>query len=185
MAQKYPVYSTKVGQPGVAGQLADLQKYGRNLTPMQWVGQTLNATPTELAIDNFSWSLPASTSGTVPLFNRLTTAEDSVIAVNMYGACFDVTSDNLATGNNAAFFAQFSVANVSGVLSFLPVAAPTVNKQVLAAQGATLALVLSLGVDTIIVTATGVAATTINWHINADMCIATFRGSPALGQFGI
>lgn len=182
MAQKYPVYSTKVGQPGVAGQLLDLQKYGRNL--LSWVGQTVNATPTELAIDNFSWSLPASTSGAVPLFNRLTMVEDSVISLNLYGACFDVTTDLLATGNNAGWFAQFSVANVGGVLSFLP-AAPTVIKNVLAAQGASLALVPTLGTDTIILTVTGVAATTINWHINADMSIATFKGSPGLGQYGI
>ena len=109
MAPRSPQYSTKFSQPGVSGQLADLQKYGRSMTPVQWFGRTTNATATELALDNLNYSLPASTTPSTALLGRLLIPADSIVTVVMYGAAFDVTQDDNAAGaGNAGFSATFS-----------------------------------------------------------------------------
>jgi len=190
MAPRAPQYSTKFSQPGVSGQLADLQKYGRSMTPVQWFGRTTNATATELALDNLNYSLPASTTPSTALLGRLLIPADSIVTVNMYGAAFDVTQDDNGAGaGNAGFSALFSAINITGTVTFVPVAVPTVTQRITVGAG-TLVLAFSAGTggtasdSAIMLTATGIAAKTINWHISADMCVATFNGSPA-GSYGI
>lgn len=186
MAPQYPVYSTKTSQPGVADQLWDLQKYGR--TQVSWIGQTTNATPTEIFIDNFSWSLPASTSPATNLQKRLLIPADSILSGDLYGCCFDVTTDNnggAGEGNASFSVPTFSVINISGTHAFVPAAGPTVNKAITTGAAAGTAVALTVGVNGLIVTVTGVAAKTINWHLMADICVATYKGSPSSGLYGI
>jgi hypothetical protein len=186
MAPQYPVYSTKTSQPGVIDQLWDLQKYGR--TQASWIGQTTNATATEIFLDNFSWSLPASTSPSTNLQKRFIIPADSIMSGNLYGCCFDVTSDsNAGSGEGNASFSvgTFSVINISGTHAFVPAAAPTVVKAITSGAAAGTAIALTVGATGLIVTVTGVAAKTINWHIMTDFCVARYIGSPALGQYGI
>jgi len=190
MAPRAPQYSTKASQPGVGGQLADLQKYGRSMTPVQWFGRTTDATPLELAVDNLRYSLPASTTPSTALLGRLLIPADSVVTVNMYGAAFDVTQDDNGAGaGNAGFSSTFTAINITGTVAFMPVALPTVTQRITVGAG-TLVLAFSAGASgtatdsAIMLTATGIADKVINWHISADMCVATFNGSPA-GSYGI
>lgn len=142
MNQNDPTTERKVIQM----QAIDKQRFAN------FVGQTVNATPTELFVDGLA----------VPAY-RLGLMDDSVMQCTFQGVCLDMT--NGAGTQTRGFTGAVTIQNKNGTASLVGAAVVTP----VGAGTATLAFTADNTNKALALTVTGVAATTLNWEIQVQI----------------